>query len=86
MRSHPVKAVQEILEAKGMKVLYLPPCSPDLNPIEKMWSKMKSILRFWKIRCLDLLPDAIHMASLVFLPWTAPIGLPLLIIYCWDFG
>ena len=39
MRSHHVKAVREILEAKGMKVLYLPPYSPDLNPIEKMWSK-----------------------------------------------
>jgi len=36
MRSHYVKAVREILEAKGMKVLYLPLYSPDLNPIEKM--------------------------------------------------
>ena len=52
----------EILEAKGMKVLYLPPYSPDLNPIEKMWSKMKAILRCWKIRSLDLLPDAIQKA------------------------
>ena len=60
MRSHHVKAVREILEAKGMKVLYLPPYSPDLNPIEKMWSKMKAILRRWKIRTLDLLPDAIQ--------------------------
>ena len=60
MRSHHVKAVREILEAKGMKVLYLPPYSPDLNPIEKMWSKMKAILRKWKIRCLEQLPDAIE--------------------------
>ena len=62
MRSHHVKAVREILEAKGMKVLYLPPYSPDLNPIEKMWSKMKAILRKWKIRCLQQLPDAIERA------------------------
>ena len=62
MRSHHVKAVREILEAKGMKVLYLPPYSPDLNPIEKMWSKMKSILRKWKIRCMDQLHDAISKA------------------------
>ena len=62
MRSHHVKAVREILEAKGMKVLYLPPYSPDLNPIEKMWSKMKAILRRWKIRCLEQLPDAIERA------------------------
>ena len=62
MRSHHVKAVREILEAKGMSVLYLPPYSPDFNPIEKMWSKMKAILRGWKIRSLDLLPAAIQMA------------------------
>ena len=42
MPSHHVKAVREILEAKGMKVLYLPPYSPDLNPIEKMWSNDES--------------------------------------------
>ena len=62
MRSHHVKAVREILEAQGMKVLYLPPYSPDLNPIEKMWPKMKAILRKWKIRCLEQLPDAIERA------------------------
>ncbi|RKJ51372.1 transposase [bacterium 1XD42-1] len=62
MHSHHVKAVREILEAKGMKVLYLPSYSPDLNPIQKMWSKMKAILRCWKIRNLDQIPDAIHKA------------------------
>lgn len=62
MRSHHVKAVREILEAEGMKVLYLPPYSPDLNPIEKMWSKMKASLRCWKIRSQDQLPDAIQKA------------------------
>lgn len=62
MRSHHVKAVREVLEDKGMKVLYLPPYSPDLNPIEKIWAKLKAFLRSWKIRCLDLLPDAIHRA------------------------
>lgn len=62
MRSHHVKAVREVLEEKGMKVLYLPPYSPDLNPIEKMWSKMKALLCGWKVRSLDLLPDAVRMA------------------------
>lgn len=62
MRSHHVKAVREVLENAGIKVLYLPPYSPDLNPIEKMWSKMKAILRCWKIRSLELLPDAIRRA------------------------
>ena len=35
IRSHNVKAVREILEVQGMKALYLPPYSPDFNPIEK---------------------------------------------------
>lgn len=52
MRSHRVKAVREILEAKGMKIRYLPPCSPDLNPVKKIWSKMNAILRCWKILSL----------------------------------
>ena len=62
LRSHHVKEVRELLEAEGMIPLYLPPYSPDLNPIEKMWSKVKAILRSWKIRSLDALPDAIRRA------------------------
>ena len=69
MRSRHVKAVREILEAKGMKALYLPPYSPDLNSVENMWSKMKAILRCWKIRSLDLLPDAIQKALSCVSPW-----------------
>lgn len=37
-------------EEKGVQIKYLPPYSPDLNPIEKMWSKIKSILRKLKPR------------------------------------
>lgn len=62
MRSHHVKAVREILETTSIGLLYLPPYSPDLNPIEKMWSKVKAILRKWKVRSLDLLPNAIRAA------------------------
>lgn len=50
IRSHHVKAVGEPLHKNGMILLYLPPYSPDLNPIEMMWSKMKAILRKWKVR------------------------------------
>ena len=45
MRSHHVKGVEEVLRAADMIPLYLPPYSPDLNPIEMLWSKMKAILR-----------------------------------------
>ena len=47
---------------KGNEILYFPPYSPDLNPIEKMWSKMKALLRGWNVQSLDLLPDAVRMA------------------------
>ncbi len=52
MRTHHVKEVQTLLQRAGMKLLYLPAYSPDLNPIENMWSKIKAILRKLKIgRC-----------------------------------
>ena len=41
---------------------YLPPYSPDLNPIEKMWSKVKEILRSLKARTAEALLDAIGVA------------------------
>jgi len=62
MRSHHVKAVEELLRQNGMTPLYLPPYSPDLNPIEKMWSKMKALLRKWKIRTEELLAPAVQLA------------------------
>jgi transposase len=34
-----------MIEEAGAEVLYLPPYSPDLNPIEKAWSKLKQLLR-----------------------------------------
>ena len=42
--------------------LYLPPYSPDLNPIEKMWSKLKAHLRKEKVRIASELPPAIERA------------------------
>ena len=38
MRSHHTRAVKDLLEQAGVHYLYLPPYSPDLDPIEKMWS------------------------------------------------
>jgi len=45
LSSHKSAAVQEAIEAVGATVRYLPPYSPDLNPIEPMWSKVKEHLR-----------------------------------------
>ncbi len=42
---HHVIGVQELIQSKGAKLIYLPPYSPELNPIENMWSKIKNSLR-----------------------------------------
>ena len=69
MRTHRMKAVGELLASHGITPVYLPPYSPDLNPIEKMWSKMKAFLRAWKVRSLDALPQSVSQAlDLVSLP------------------
>ena len=66
LRTHHCHFVGELIRAKGAIPLYLPPYSPDLNPIEKMWSKRKAILRKWRIRVKDKLILAIqHALNLV---------------------
>lgn len=50
------------IEAAGASVRYLPPYSPDLNPIEKMWSKIKAFLRKAKARDPETLFQAIGKA------------------------
>ena len=62
MRSHHAKVVKGILDSSGIRYLYLPPYSPDLNPIEKMWSKIKAYLRKVKVHTASELPGAIEKA------------------------
>ena len=50
LSSHKVKGVREAIEAVGAKVVYLPPYSPDLNPIEQVFAKLKAHLRKHKER------------------------------------
>ena len=45
LATHKVRGVREAVEAAGARLLYLPPYSPDFNPIEPMWSKIKQSLR-----------------------------------------
>jgi len=56
------KAVRNLLDSSGVRCIYLPPYSPDLNPIEKLWSTVKSFLRKFKARTLNVLPNAIQCA------------------------
>ena len=62
MKSHHAKAVKDLLDSSGVRYIYLPPYSPDLNPIEKLWSKVKALLRKCKARSSDALPNAIQHA------------------------
>jgi transposase len=62
LSAHKVDGVRQLIEARGAKLLYLPPYSPDLNPIEKAWSKIKQILRALKARSTETLDEAITEA------------------------
>lgn len=59
LRAHKVDGVQQAIEQAGAHVLYLPPYSPDFNPIEMLCSKLKSVLRALKIRNINTLWEAI---------------------------
>lgn len=60
--AHQVAGVQAAIEGAGATLRPLPPYSPDLNPIEKMWSKIKEFLRRAKARGLRALLKAIKGA------------------------
>lgn len=62
LSSHKVAGVSELIQAAGAELLYLPPYSPDFNPIEKCWSKLKQKLRSLKARTLDTLETAVANA------------------------
>lgn len=59
---HKSAGIAEAIEAAGAEVWFLPPYSPDFNPIEKMWSKIKAFLRAVKARTYDALLQAIAAA------------------------
>lgn len=54
--------VEDAIEARGADLLFLPPYSPDFNPIELFWSKIKAILRSLKARTITALQDALTAA------------------------
>lgn len=62
MKSHHAKAIKQLLEKAKVRYVFLPPYSPDLNSIENLWSKVKALLRKFKARTLETLPDAIQRA------------------------
>ncbi len=63
-RAHHIPPVREAIEAEGAELLFLPPYSPDLNPIELCWSFIKNVVRRCKERSEDNLKRAIRSAFL----------------------
>jgi transposase len=57
--AHKIAAVRALIEAAGATLLYLPPYSPDLNPIEMAFAKLKALLRKAAERSVDALWDKI---------------------------
>src|ERR671912_1539814 len=60
--AHRPKRVRELIEARGCELIYLPPYSPDLNPIEEAFSKVKHILRKIGARGKEALIEAMGRA------------------------
>ena len=55
LSSHKVAGIRELVEAKGARILYLPPYSSNLNPIEQVFAKLKTLLRKAMARSCDTL-------------------------------
>jgi len=62
LSTHKIRGVREAIEAASARLLYLPPYSPDFNPIEPMWSKIKQVLRSRAPRTEDELLQAAQTA------------------------
>lgn len=78
---HHATVVREAIEAVGAKLVFLPPYSPDLSPIELCWSKLKQFLRSAKARTKEALAQALtdiinhHICADNALGWFARCGL-----------
>ncbi|MEJ1978857.1 MAG: IS630 family transposase [Acetobacteraceae bacterium] len=63
LSSHKVAGVRTAIESAGASLLYLPPYSPDLNPIELLFAKLKALVRAHAIRTVDALWNALGELS-----------------------
>lgn len=52
---HKRETTRTFIEAQGHEILWLPPYSPDLNPIEKKWAEIKKKRQKYRIECIDTL-------------------------------
>ena len=68
LSAHKIAGLEELIRSCGTHLIYLPPYSPDFNPIEWAWSKVKTILRHLKARTFPDLIEALKHALLAITP------------------
>src|SRR5208337_1602628 len=68
LSSHKGPRVEQLIEAAGAELRYLPPYSPDMNPIEKAFSKLKAFLRKISERTVAGLMNALETCAHIFQP------------------
>jgi transposase len=66
--SHKGKAVRRAIKAAGARLLFLPKYSPDLNPIEQVFAKLKTLVRKAAPRSFDAISNAIQIRARRALP------------------
>jgi transposase len=62
LSAHKGERVRELIEGRGCELLYLPSYSPDFNPIEEAFSKIKNLVRKVEVRGREALLEAIGVA------------------------
>ena len=68
LSAHKVEGVRELIQSTGARLRYLPPYSPDLNPIEMCWAQLKQHLRAAKARSVAALERALDVALQALIP------------------
>jgi transposase len=68
LSAHKSPAIRRAIESVGARLEYLPPYSPDFNPIENMWSKVKEALRSAGQRSVDAVGEAVWRALIAVTP------------------
>jgi transposase len=68
LRAHKVAGIRDRIEERGARLVFLPPYSPDLSPIELCWSKLKTLLRAAQARTREALDAAVQQALTVVMP------------------
>ncbi|CAN5740551.1 hypothetical protein BH24ACT22_BH24ACT22_02280 [soil metagenome] len=69
--AHRPKRIRELIEQRGAELVFMPAYSPDLNPIEEAFSKIKNILRKMGARTHEALIEAMEKALCEVTPWDA---------------